>query len=217
MSSHEQSMVPTSPRWYSACPPCRLCQAPRRARGGAPASRGATPGRGATAASAPTRTPASAGPGPRSAPARRGSSAAASCRAAASPAPPPVHATQGVPAERRGQADSLRLRRAKIRPGDATILDANAKWLTANPRYLLLVEGHCDPRGTNEYNLALGDRRAKATMDYLVAQGIPATGSRRSRTARSSRSAPRPQSPAGRRIAVPSSRSRSARAMNHPA
>ncbi len=61
-----------------------------------------------------------------------------------------------------------------IRPGDAKILDANAKWLTANANYLLLIEGHCDERGTNEYNLALGDRRAKAAMNYLVAQGIQA-------------------------------------------
>jgi len=38
----------------------------------------------------------------------------------------------------------------------------------------LLIEGHCDERGTNEYNLALGERRAKATMNYLVSQGIQA-------------------------------------------
>jgi peptidoglycan-associated lipoprotein len=63
---------------------------------------------------------------------------------------------------------------ARIRPGDAKILDANAKWLSANSSYIVLIEGHCDPRGTNEYNLALGDRRAKATMDYLVAHGIAA-------------------------------------------
>jgi peptidoglycan-associated lipoprotein len=63
----------------------------------------------------------------------------------------------------------------KIRPGDAKILEANAKWLIANPSYILLVEGHCDQRGTNEYNLALGDRRAKAAMDYLVAQGVAAS------------------------------------------
>jgi peptidoglycan-associated lipoprotein len=38
----------------------------------------------------------------------------------------------------------------------------------------VLIEGHCDERGTNEYNLALGERRAKATMNYLVSQGIQA-------------------------------------------
>ena len=40
---------------------------------------------------------------------------------------------------------------------------------------LVLIEGHCDERGTNEYNLALGERRAKAAMNYLVAQGIDAS------------------------------------------
>jgi peptidoglycan-associated lipoprotein len=61
-----------------------------------------------------------------------------------------------------------------IRPGDAKILDANAGWLKSNPNNLLLIEGHCDERGTNEYNLALGERRAKSTMNYLVSQGVQA-------------------------------------------
>jgi peptidoglycan-associated lipoprotein len=61
-----------------------------------------------------------------------------------------------------------------IRPGDAKILDANATWLKGNSN-LLLIEGHCDERGTNEYNLALGERRAKATMNYLVSQGVQAS------------------------------------------
>jgi len=39
---------------------------------------------------------------------------------------------------------------------------------------LVLIEGHCDERGTNEYNQALGDRRAKATMNFLVGQGVKA-------------------------------------------
>ena len=61
-----------------------------------------------------------------------------------------------------------------IRPGDTKTLDANASWLKANPRALLLIEGHCDERGTPEYNLALGERRAKAAMSYLTALGIQA-------------------------------------------
>jgi peptidoglycan-associated lipoprotein len=61
-----------------------------------------------------------------------------------------------------------------VRPGDAKILDANAAWLKANPNNLVLIEGHCDERGTNEYNLALGERRAKSTMNYLVGQGVQA-------------------------------------------
>jgi len=60
-----------------------------------------------------------------------------------------------------------------IRPGDAKILDGNASWLKSNDA-LVLIEGHCDERGTNEYNLALGERRAKATMNYLVGQGVQA-------------------------------------------
>jgi peptidoglycan-associated lipoprotein len=61
-----------------------------------------------------------------------------------------------------------------VRPGDAKILDANAAWLKSNDN-LVLIEGHCDERGTNEYNLALGERRAKSTMNYLVSQGIQAS------------------------------------------
>ncbi|HET8578686.1 MAG TPA: peptidoglycan-associated lipoprotein Pal [Methylomirabilota bacterium] len=61
-----------------------------------------------------------------------------------------------------------------IRSGDAKILDANAAWLKSNPNNLVLIEGHCDERGTNEYNLALGERRAKSTMNYLVGQGVQA-------------------------------------------
>ncbi|PYN37739.1 MAG: peptidoglycan-associated lipoprotein Pal [Candidatus Rokuibacteriota bacterium] len=61
-----------------------------------------------------------------------------------------------------------------IRAEDAKTLDANAAWLKSNADNLVLIEGHCDERGTNEYNLALGERRAKATMNYLVSQGIQA-------------------------------------------
>ena len=63
----------------------------------------------------------------------------------------------------------------EIRPADAKVLDANADWLRANPATLVLVEGHCDERGTNEYNLALGERRARAATNYLVSRGIPAS------------------------------------------
>jgi len=61
-----------------------------------------------------------------------------------------------------------------IRSGDAKLLDTNAAWLKSNDN-LVLIEGHCDERGTNEYNLALGERRAKTTMNYLVAQGVQAS------------------------------------------
>ena len=64
--------------------------------------------------------------------------------------------------------------RYDVRTGDKGTLDENAKWLKSNQSALLLIEGHADERGTNEYNLALGERRAKATRDYLVSVGIDA-------------------------------------------
>src|SRR5229473_3280224 len=63
---------------------------------------------------------------------------------------------------------------SKVRPSDARTLDAGAEWLKAHPDQLTLIEGHCDERGTNEYNLALGERRANAAMSYLVSRGIEA-------------------------------------------
>jgi len=63
---------------------------------------------------------------------------------------------------------------ALIRAGDAAILDLNAEWLRANPDRLVLIGGHCDERGTVEYNLALGERRALAARAYLVGRGIAA-------------------------------------------
>ena len=62
----------------------------------------------------------------------------------------------------------------EIRPKDKQTLDENARWLKTNGGALLLIEGHCDERGTNEYNLALGERRAKATRDYFVSTGVDA-------------------------------------------
>jgi peptidoglycan-associated lipoprotein len=65
--------------------------------------------------------------------------------------------------------------RYDIRAGEARVLDANAAWLSANPDVLVLIEGHCDERGTDAYNLALGDRRARSAMNYLVSRGVRAT------------------------------------------
>jgi peptidoglycan-associated lipoprotein len=64
--------------------------------------------------------------------------------------------------------------RYEIRPGDARTLEGDAAWLKTND-VMVLIEGQCDERGTDEYNLALGDRRAQATRNYLVAQGIAAS------------------------------------------
>jgi peptidoglycan-associated lipoprotein len=54
-------------------------------------------------------------------------------------------------------------------------LDANAKLLRDNPTAQITIEGHCDERGTVEYNLALGERRAQSARDYLVNAGIDAS------------------------------------------
>ncbi len=62
--------------------------------------------------------------------------------------------------------------RYDIRPQDAEILKENAMVLTKYPNVKIQVEGHCDERGTQEYNLALGERRANAVKRYLVSLGI---------------------------------------------
>jgi len=62
-----------------------------------------------------------------------------------------------------------------IRPADRAMLDGVARHLRENPDHRLLVEGHCDWRGTAEYNLALGDRRARSVQDYLIQLGIDAS------------------------------------------
>ena len=54
-------------------------------------------------------------------------------------------------------------------------LDRQAAFLKSNPTIRIVIEGHCDERGTREYNLALGDRRASAARDYLVAKGVNAS------------------------------------------
>ena len=61
-----------------------------------------------------------------------------------------------------------------IDPTARAILDGQAAWLTRNPAARITLEGHCDERGTREYNLALGDRRANAAKNYLAARGIDA-------------------------------------------
>ena len=61
-----------------------------------------------------------------------------------------------------------------IDPQARAILDSQAEWLQRYPNVRITVEGHCDERGTREYNLALGDRRANAAKNYLAARGVSA-------------------------------------------
>ena len=64
--------------------------------------------------------------------------------------------------------------RYDLRADARATLKANASWLRANPLVRVEIEGHCDERGTIEYNLALGARRAQSAKDYLVALGVAA-------------------------------------------
>ena len=59
-----------------------------------------------------------------------------------------------------------------IDPSARAILDGQAAWLARYPNVRITVEGNCDERGTREYNLALGDRRANAAKNYLAARGV---------------------------------------------
>ncbi len=61
---------------------------------------------------------------------------------------------------------------ARNRSDAREILKANANWLKQNPAITVEIEGHCDERGTSEYNMALGAKRAQAANDYLTTLGI---------------------------------------------
>ena len=126
----------------------------------------------AASAPAPTGAPAPSSPAP---------STPSSPSMTPAPAAPPSTAAPATPPPPSEFAESANLKdvyfdfdKYDIRPNDAKILDTNAAWLKTNNN-LVLIEGHCDERGTNEYNLALGERRAKSTMNYLVSQGVQAS------------------------------------------
>ena len=61
---------------------------------------------------------------------------------------------------------------AVLTPDGRRTLERQAEWLRLFPEHNVMVEGHCDERGTREYNLALGERRASAARDYLIAFGM---------------------------------------------
>ncbi|MBW8271498.1 peptidoglycan-associated lipoprotein Pal [Caldovatus aquaticus] len=65
--------------------------------------------------------------------------------------------------------------RANIRPDQRPVLERQARWLQQYPQVQVTVEGHADERGTREYNLALGQRRANAARDVLIANGVAAS------------------------------------------
>jgi peptidoglycan-associated lipoprotein len=101
------------------------------------------------------------------------------------PAPPPQAAPAPAPVTSRvlpGSAEDFRVNvgdtvhfgynEYNIEDGDKTLLGRQAQWLARYPAVRVTIEGHCDERGTREYNLALGARRANAVKEYLVSQGV---------------------------------------------
>jgi peptidoglycan-associated lipoprotein len=107
------------------------------------------------------------------------------------PAPPPppkaeappqvdeyarLHAMSPEEIEKSGLLSEIHFEfdKAEIRDADREILNKNAAALKRFDFLKVTVEGHCDERGTVEYNLALGERRARAAYDYLVSLGVPA-------------------------------------------
>jgi len=62
-----------------------------------------------------------------------------------------------------------------LTPEARDILAENAAYMKAHPNEQVVIEGHCDERGSDEYNLALGEKRAAAARDYLVSLGVPAS------------------------------------------
>ena len=92
--------------------------------------------------------------------------------AAGIPAPPPGIA---VTEEKRSQFDDIRFDfdKSEVKPEGRKTCQAVADYLKKNPKAMILIEGHCDERGTAEYNIALGERRATAVMTYLVSLGVP--------------------------------------------
>ena len=90
-----------------------------------------------------------------------------------------------------------------LSPQAIATLDKQARWLQTYNRYSFTIEGHADERGTREYNIALGARRAQSVRTFLASRGIDRAGCGRSPTARNARSRSATTSPAGRRTAVP--------------
>ena len=101
--------------------------------------------------------------------------------AAAPPTPPPAPAAP-APSATEAELFSQSIKdiyfdydRYDLRPGDQATITANAAFLKEHPSIRFTIEGHCDERGSTEYNLALGDNRANAARDALVKAGIEAS------------------------------------------
>jgi peptidoglycan-associated lipoprotein len=127
---------------------------------------------------APQPTPVAALPPQEPAPAAE--SPKTTDAAAVAPAPEPATAavTQPEPTQPAPAAEPstihFEFRKADIRSTEVVVLDTNAQQLKENADLRMVIEGHADERGTDEYNRALAERRARAARDYLVSQGVQA-------------------------------------------
>jgi len=65
--------------------------------------------------------------------------------------------------------------KARLTDESRALLASNVDWIKSNPSKIVQLEGHCDERGSTEYNLALGDRRARSVKEYLVSLGVDAS------------------------------------------
>ena len=86
----------------------------------------------------------------------------------------PIPGTQEDLVQNVGDRVFFGLDSATLSPQSRGVLDKQAKWLKLFPDVSITIEGHCDERGTREYNLALGEQRASAVRSYLIALGVEA-------------------------------------------
>jgi peptidoglycan-associated lipoprotein len=129
-----------------------------------------TPGAAATAGTEPGKTPGTgqqAGEGQRGA-AREADTGASSLKQLQQGKPPVTPASSPL------KDIYFDFDRSDLSADARATLRANADWLKANPAARVEIEGHCDERGTSEYNLALGAKRAQSVRDYLTTLGIAA-------------------------------------------
>jgi peptidoglycan-associated lipoprotein len=103
-----------------------------------------------------------------------GSASATASVSVNAPPPPPPPPPAPIPFEQAVHDAYFDYDKSDIRPDAREALSQTADYLKANPSIKATIEGHCDERGSTEYNLGLGDRRANAVKNYLVSLGVSA-------------------------------------------
>ena len=162
----------------AALPPAEAPPAPAPSEAEAPAEApaaapelGAYPSTGTLEGALAALPPAEA-PAPAPAPPAVAAKEEAAPAAAPAPTPPPIAKAPEKEKEPPLKDIFFDYDKSLIRPDARQTLDQNIEWLRGNPKASIIIEGHCDERGTPEYNLGLGQRRAQAAQDYLVASGV---------------------------------------------